>query len=277
MNVLTEEILAEVISDKTASSMMLPLYVGRTCCNEKIFIDLTLQPHLLLGGDSGSGKTNCLNVIICGLASRFTPNQLQLVLIDTALVEFYHYAKLPHLAFPVLNKIEDCAEALRWLTTELDKRLVELVHAGHRNIQAYNAAGGTMPYSVVIIDRLNDLTCAGTSDIVSNLMRLTALARPVGIHFVVATDCAEYSAAAHSLMPGMPGRIAFRTRFWYNSIFWIRDTQACELQNRGDMLILRPNGTLISAHCDYLFDDVESRIIASSIKKYNSCCTSTVL
>ena len=274
MNVLTEEILAEVISDKTASSMMLPLYVGRTCCNEKIFIDLTLQPHLLLGGDSGSGKTNCLNVIICGLASRFTPSQLQLVLIDTALVEFYDYAKLPHLAFPVLNKIEDCAEALRWLTTELDKRLVELVHAGHRNIQAYNAAGGTMPYIVVIIDRLNDLTCADTSDIVSNLKRLTALARPVGIHFVAATDCAEYSAAPHWLMPG---RIAFRTRLWYNSIFWNRDTQACELQNRGDMLILRPNGTLISAHCDYLFDDVESRIIGSSIKKYNSCCTSTVL
>ena len=275
MNVLTEEILAEAISDKTASSMMLPLYVGRTCCNEKIFIDLALQPHLLLGGDSGSGKTNCLNVIICGLASRFTPNQLQLVLIDTALVEFYHYAKLPHLAFPVLNKIEDCAEALRWLSTELDKRLVEIMHAGQRNIQAYNAAGGTMPYIVVIIDRLNDLTCAGTSDIVSNLKRLTALARPVGIHFVAATDCAEYSAVPHSLT--LPGRIAFRTRHWADSVFWIRDTQACELQNSGDMLILRPNGTFISAHCDYLFDDVESRIIDSSIKKYNTCCTSTVL
>ncbi len=261
MNVLTEEILAEVISDKTASSMMLPLYVGRTCCNEKIFIDLTLQPHLLLGGDSGSGKTNCLNVIICGLASRFTPNQLQLVLIDTALVEFYDYAKLPHLAFPVLNKIEDCAEALRWLTTELDKRLVELMHAGHRNIQAYNAAGGTMPYIVVIIDRLNDLTCVGTSDIVSNLRRLTALARPVGIHFVAATDRAEDSAVPPSLT--LPGRIAFRTRHWADSVFWIRDTQACELQNSGDMLILRPNGTFISAHCDYLFHDVESRIIGT--------------
>ena len=266
MNVLTEEILAEVISDKTASSMMLPLYVGRTCCNEKIFIDLTLQPHLLLGGDSGSGKTNCLNVIICGLASRFTPSQVQLVLIDTAIVEFYDYAKLPHLAFPVLNKIEDCAEALRWLTTELDKRLVELVHAGHRNIQAYNAAGGTMPYIVVIIDRLNDLTCAGTSYIVSNLVRLTAFARSAGIHFVAATNRAGYSAVPRSLI--LPGRIAFRTRFWHDSIFWIRDTQACELQNRGDMLILRPNDTFISAHCDYLFDDVESRIIGKLIEKH---------
>ncbi len=262
MNVLTEELLAEAISDKTVSSMTLPLYVGRTCCNEKVFIDLANQPHLLLGGDSGSGKTNCLNVIICGLASRFTPSQLQLVLIDTAIVEFYDYAKLPHLALPVLNKITDCAEALRWLSTELNKRLMEIMHAGHRNIQAYNAAGGTMPYIVVIIDRLNDLTCAGTSDIVSNLMRLTALARPAGIHFVAATDRAEYSAAPHSLMPG---RIVFRTRFWHDSIFWIRDTQACELQNRGDMLILRPNGTFISAHCDYLFDYVESRIIGKLI------------
>jgi S-DNA-T family DNA segregation ATPase FtsK/SpoIIIE len=272
MSVLTEAILAEAIRDKTDSSMILPLYVGRTCCNEKIFIDLALQPHLLLGGDSGSGKTNCLNVIICGLASRFTPSQLQLVLIDTAIVEFYDYAKLPHLAFPVLNKIEDCAEALRWLSTELDKRLVEIIHAGHRNIQAYNAAGGTMPYIVVIIDRLNDLTCADTSDIVSNLKRLTALARPVGIHFVAATDCAEYSAAPHWLMPG---RIAFRTRHWADSVFWIRDTQACELQNSSDMLILRPNGTFISAHCDYLFDEDQSQIIGKLIGKPHSIlCTS---
>ena len=266
MNVLTEEILAEAINDKTASSMILPLYVGRTCCNEKVFIDLAHQPHLLLGGDSGSGKTNCLNVIICGLASRFTPSQLQLVLINTAIVEFYDYAKLPHLAFPVLNKIEDCAKALRWLSTELDKRLVEIMHAGYRNIQAYNAAGGTMPYIVVVIDRLYDLTCADTSDIVSTLVRLTALARAAGIHFVAATNRAEDSAVPPSLT--LPGRIAFRTRFWHDSIFWIRDAQACELQNRGDMLILRPNGTFISAHCDYLFDDVESRIIASSINKY---------
>ena len=275
MNVLTEEILAEAISDKTASNMTLPLYVGRTCCNEKVFIDLAHQPHLLLGGDSGSGKTNCLNVIICGLASRFTPSQLQLVLIDTAIVEFYDYAKLPHLAFPVLNKIEDCAKALRWLSTELDKRLVEIMHAGHRNIQAYNAAGGTMPYIVVVIDRLNDLTCADTSDIVSTLTRLTALARSAGIHFVTATNRAENSAVPPSLT--LPGRIAFRTRHWHDSIFWIRDTQACELQNRGDMLILRPNGMFISAHCDYLFDDVESRIIGKLIEKHNPCRTSAVL
>ena len=263
MNVLTEEILAEAINDKTASSMTLPLYVGRTCCNEKVFIDLAHQPHLLLGGDSGSGKTNCLNVIICGLASRFTPSQLQLVLMDTALVEFYDYAKLPHLAFPVLNKIEDCAEALRWLSTELDKRLVEIMHAGHRNIQAYNAAGGTMPYIVVVIDRLNDLTCADTSDIVSTLTRLTALARSAGIHFVTATNRAENSAVPPSLT--LPGRIAFRTRHWHDSIFWIRDTQACELQNRGDMLILRPNGMFISAHCDYLFDEEKTKIIGQLI------------
>ena len=266
MNVLTEEILAEAISDKTASSMILPLYVGRTCCNEKVFIDLARQPHLLLGGDSGSGKTNCLNVMICELASRFTPSQLQLVLIDTAIVEFYDYAKLPHLAFPVLNKIEDCAEALRWLSTELDNRLMEIMHAGHRNIQAYNAAGGTMPYIVVIIDRLNDLTCADTGNIVSTLARLTALARAAGIHFVAATNRAEYSAVPPSLT--LPGRIALRTRRTFDSVFWIRDTQACELQNSGDMLILRPNGTFISAHCDYLFDEDKSRIIVRTIEKH---------
>lgn len=275
MSVLTEAILAEAINDKTASSMILPLYVGRTCCNEKIFIDLALQPHLLLGGDSGSGKTNCLNGIICGLASRFTPSQLQLVLIDTAIVEFYDYAKLPHLALPVINEIADCAKALRWLSAELDKRLMELLHAGHRNIQTYNAAGGTMPYIVVIIDRLNDLTCADTSDIVSTLARLTALARAAGIHFVTATNRAENSAVPPSLT--LPGRIAFRTRHWYDSVFWIRDTQACELQNCGDALILRPNGTFISAHCDYLFGEDKSRIIASSIEKYNPRSTSTVL
>ena len=133
MNVLTEKILAEAISDKASANMMLPLYVGRTSCNENVFVNLSLQPHLLLGGDSGSGKTNCLNVIICGLASRFRPSQMKLILMDTACIEFYDYKAIPHLARPVLNKITDCAETLRWLSQELDNRLVEIMRAGHRD------------------------------------------------------------------------------------------------------------------------------------------------
>ena len=259
MNVLTEKILDEATSDKVSSNMILPLYVGRTSCNEKLFIDLARQPHLLLGGDSGSGKTNCLNVIICGLASRFKPSQMKLILMDTAYVEFYDYKAIPHLARPVLNNITDCAETLRWLSQEQDNRLLEIMRAGHRNIQAYNAAGGLMPYIVVVIDRLNDLTCGNDSDVVSNLSRLTALARAAGIHLVAATNRADDSAGPPSLL--LPGIIAFKTQFCQDSIFWIQDTQACELQNRGDFLVLRPNRTFTVAHCDYLFDEDKAKII----------------
>ena len=73
-----------------------------------------------------------------------------------------------------------------------------------------------------------------------------------------ATNRAENNAVPPSLT--LPGRVAFRTRHWFDSVFWIRDTKACELQNRGDMLILRPNGTFISAHCDYLFDEEKTQI-----------------
>ena len=69
---------------------------------------------------------------------------------DTACIEFYDYKAIPHLARPVLNKITDCAETLRWLSQELDNRLVEIMRAGHRNIQAYNAAGGLMPYDAIL-------------------------------------------------------------------------------------------------------------------------------
>ena len=184
---------------------------------------------------------------------------MKLILMDTAYVEFYDYKAIPHLARPVLNKVTDCAETLRWLSQELDNRLGEIMRAGHRNIQAYNAAGGLMPYIVVVIDRLHDLTCGNCSDVVSNLSRLTALARATGIHLVAATNRANDSAVPPSLL--FPGRIAFKARFCQDSIFWIRDTQACELQNRGDMLVLRPNRKFTVAHCDYLFDEDKSKII----------------
>ena len=100
--------------------------------------DLAVMPHLLIAGATGSGKSVCVNALICCLLINNTPDDLRLVMIDPKRVELTGYNGIPHLLAPVVVDLERVVTVLQWVTREMDMRYRKLAEAGCRNIQEYN-------------------------------------------------------------------------------------------------------------------------------------------
>ena len=260
----------ESLDPKEAQRMLLPLYLGMTSQNEKLVIDLARLPHLLVGGASGQGKSNLLNCIISGLARLLPPEQLRFVLFDPKCVEFAQYTALPHLAFPVITDGSKFVYVLRWLVYEMERRLKEFTRTTCRNIEDYRKAGNQMPYLLVIIDEIANLTLNFGKEVEPLIARLTALARAAGIHLVVATQVADHNVLSAILRFNLLGRIAFKTRNESESKLIIDAPDADILCAPGDMLVRQKDGTLVRAQCAYLSGEEESQIIKAVGKLYGN-------
>src|SRR2546427_12089790 len=125
--------------DEAKSHAKIPLALGKDVYGKAIITDLAQMPHLLVAGTTGSGKSVCINAMIASILFRFTPEELQLIMIDPKVVELQHYNALPHLAFPVVTDPKKVLLALRWLIDEMERRYKIFARVGVRNIISFNA------------------------------------------------------------------------------------------------------------------------------------------
>lgn len=264
-----DEVWPESVTDKKIGRKCLPLFLGLTSTDEKLVTDLASLPHLLVGGATGRGKSNLLNSIICGLTRLLPPDELRLVLVDMKVVEFVQYMTLPHLAFPVITDSNKCLYVLRWLVTEMERRLKLFARIACRNIQEYRKSGNAIPYIVVIIDEFADLMASHRKDFEPVVARLAAKARVAGIHLVMATQNVDHDVLPASLRSNFPERIAFKTRSQSESRLIIDSPDADVLCAPGDMLVRQKDGTLVRAQCAYLSDMELVRIIDTVEKQYD--------
>ncbi len=232
----------------------LGLALGKTVSGEPFFADLAAMPHLLVAGATGSGKSVCINVILCSLLLRHDPNEVKLLLIDPKMLELNAYRDIPHLLHPVVTDPKEAYKALHWLTVEMERRYRELARASVRNIGGYNkkiVAGELrddegrqkeiLPYVVVIVDELADLMIQVGREIETPIARLAQMARAVGIHLVLATQRPSVDVITGVIKANFPSRIAFQVSSKVDSRT-ILDTNGAEaLLGRGDMLFL-PGG-----------------------------------
>lgn len=116
----------------------IPLALGKDVYGRPIVADLAEMPHLLIAGSTGSGKSVCINSIVCSLLYRFSPDQLRFVMIDPKVVELQYYNVLPHLVVPVVTDPKKVVLALRWVVTEMEKRYQIFAKVGVRNIKSFN-------------------------------------------------------------------------------------------------------------------------------------------
>jgi S-DNA-T family DNA segregation ATPase FtsK/SpoIIIE len=217
----------------------LALALGKGAGGEAIAGDLDKMPHLLIAGATGSGKTVCLNAIICCLLLDNTPNDVKLIMIDPKRVELTPYNSLPHLASPVIVDVQKALPALRWLNQEMDRRYQTLATVGARNIAAFNKGKhgeDKMPYTVLIIDELADLMMAGFDEVEHILCRLAQLARAVGIHLIVATQRPSVDVVTGLIKANFPTRISFAVTSQVDSRTILDIGGAEKLLGRGDML-----------------------------------------
>ena len=229
------------IFQKMESKSKLAVVLGKGAGGETIAADLAKMPHLLIAGSTGSGKTVCLNTIICCLLLYNSPSDVRFIMIDPKRVELTSFNSIPHLAETVIVDSDKALEALRWLSQEMDKRYQKLSVEGARNIEGYNKSqpsGEKMPYLVLIIDELADLMMRGSDEVERILCRLAQLSRAIGIHLVVATQRPSVDVVTGLIKANFPTRISFAVTSQVDSRTILDSVGAEKLLGKGDMLYM---------------------------------------
>ena len=246
----------------------LPLALGRDVANDVRVTDLSSMPHLLIAGSTGSGKSACVNAIICSLLMQHTPETLRFLVVDPKMVEMIGYSDIPHLLRPVITDLDEVVPTLMWAADEMTRRYKVLAQEGFRNIQTYNTAkreAGAEPmyYLVILIDELADLMMTAAGDVEKYLCRLAQMARAVGIHLVVSTQRPSVDVLTGLIKANFPCRIAFAVSSQADSRTILDRAGAEKLIGQGDMLFSPKEATrLTRIQGTYLADDEINRIVA---------------
>ena len=225
------------------SPLLIPL--GRNVTGEPVAVDLTQMPHLLIAGTTGSGKSVCMAALATALLMQYTPDELQLVMLDPKMVELSRFDGLPHLLGPVEIEHDRIIGVLAWCAREMDRRYKLLEADGSRNIKMYNEKRATpasteppLPYLVILIDEIGDLMLQHAHDTERAITRMAQMARAVGMHLVIATQRPSVDVITGLIKANFPSRIAFSVASGGDSRVIIDRPGAEDLLGSGDMLFL---------------------------------------
>lgn len=242
--VTMREVLTHPDMKKEKSKLAVGLGLGVS--GHPVVADVKKMPHVLVAGATGSGKSICINNIICTLLFRNSPQELKLILVDPKRVELTGYNGIPHLLTPVITEAERVISALQWATKEMDKRYKMFAEVGARNIEEYNEQAGfvSMEYIVIVIDELADIMLTAPSKVEDLIVRLAQMARATGIHLIVATQRPSVNVITGLIKANIPTRIAFNVTSMIDSRVIIDSPGAEKLLGRGDMLYVPPDRPL---------------------------------
>ncbi|HSX28545.1 MAG TPA: DNA translocase FtsK 4TM domain-containing protein [Candidatus Saccharimonadales bacterium] len=225
-----------------SSNSPLSFAIGKDIAGDPIVGELDKMPHLLIAGQTGSGKSVMINTLLSSLLYRNSPATMKLILVDPKQVELTPYNNIPHLLTPVITEPEKCISALKWAVNEMERRYSLLAEVGQRNIAGYNASKKeeNMPYVVIVIDELADLMMLAARDVEALIVRLAQKARAVGIHLVLATQRPSVDVITGLIKANIPARIAFTVASQVDSRTILDQMGAEKLLGQGDMLMLTP-------------------------------------
>jgi S-DNA-T family DNA segregation ATPase FtsK/SpoIIIE len=251
--------LGDILSSDEAKKAKHPLQVGmgRDIAGRAVFADLSTFPHVLIAGQTGAGKSSCINSIVTSLLMRTTPAQVRLILVDPKRVELGQYNGVPHLLTEVVTNPKKAANALDWAVREMEMRYDLLADVGVRDIAGYNAmydrgdiptpddpdpdtgkSYERLPFIVVVVDELSDLMMVAARDVETSICRLAQMARAVGIHLVIATQRPSVDVITGVIKANIPSRLAFSVSTLADSRVILDQQGAEKLIGKGDMLML---------------------------------------
>ena len=212
--------------------------IGRDIGGAPVVAALNKMPHLLIAGQTGSGKSVMINTVLTSLLFNNSPADLKLILVDPKQVELTPYNDIPHLLTPVITEPEKCISALKWAVSEMERRLKTFAGVKKRNIAEYNSLPDqdSMPYVVIVIDELADLMMAAARDVEALIVRIAQKARAAGIHLVLATQRPSVDVITGLIKANVPARIAFTVASQVDSRTIIDGIGAEKLLGMGDML-----------------------------------------
>ena len=226
------------------------------------------MPHMLVAGTTGSGKTVCLNSIIVSLLYQNQPDELKFIMIDPKRVELPVYNGIPHLAASVVTEVPKAVNALKWGLYEMDRRFDLLARVGARDITAYNErAPEPLPKLVFVIDELAELMSIAPQEVEGAIIRISQMARAVGIHLIVATQRPSVDVITGLIKANITSRIAFKVPSGTDSRTILDTTGAEKLLGRGDMLFTSSEVTKPKRLQGAFLGDNEIDAVVSFIKE----------
>lgn len=225
----------------------LALAIGKDINGDYIVGDLAKMPHVLIAGQTGSGKSVGMNGFLMSLLYKNSPSDLRMILVDPKRVELGIYNGIPHLLTPVINEPEKALNALKWSVAEMIRRYDILNVSKVRNLAEYNAKvtkKDRMPNIVIVIDELADLMMSGNKkEVETTIARIAQMARAVGMHLIVATQRPSVDVITGLIKANIPSRIAFTVASLTDSRTILDRMGAEDLLGNGDMLY-SPSGSM---------------------------------
>ncbi len=256
--------LYSVITSRQWKTDLEPLAfaIGKDISGEPVIGELNRMPHLLIAGQTGSGKSVMINTLLASLLYHNSPSEMRLILVDPKQVEMAIYEDIPHLLTPVISEPEKTISALKWAVNEMQRRYTLLAEHKVKDIKTYNQKirstgtkimvadengipqkheNGAMPYIVIVIDELADLMMVASRYVEALIVRLAQKARAVGIHLVLATQSPRVDVITGLIKANVPARIAFTVSQQVESRIILDQIGAEKLLGQGDMLFFNTN------------------------------------
>lgn len=272
----------------------IPIVLGVDIVGRPVVADITKMPHLLIGGTTGSGKSVALNCLILSILYKFRPHECRLIMIDPKMLELIVYDNIPHLLMPVVTKVENAVNTLRWAVQEMDRRYDMMSRVSVRNIESFNSKvkeslqdcnpdllkykvqsgfdednkpiyeekyinQEELSYIVIVIDEIADLMLTVGKKIDAYIQRLAQLARAAGIHVIMATQRPSTDVVTGTIKANFPARISFKLFSKIDSRTVLGCSGAEQLLGMGDMIFMPQAGEMIRLHGAFASDrDVEN-------------------
>jgi S-DNA-T family DNA segregation ATPase FtsK/SpoIIIE len=233
--------LGDVFQDSPAGWSPLTVWLGKDIAGKAIGTDLAKQPHVLVAGTTGSGKSGCVNAMLTSILLRATPNDVKLVLVDPKQVELNHYEGIPHLITPVVTSPRIAANVLQNLIREMEQRYTVMSAVKTRSLIELNKVREKngekpLPYILCVIDELADLMMIAPAEVEDSIIRLAQKSRAVGIHLLLATQRPSADIITGMIKANVPARIAFAVSSQIDSRVILDQGGAESLLGQGDML-----------------------------------------
>ena len=256
----------------------LSFVLGKDVSGKPMISDISRMPHMLVAGSTGSGKSVCINGLICSILFKATPDEVKFIMIDPKMVELSIYNDIPHLLIPVVTDMKKAPYALSWAVNEMNRRYKLFAENRVRDINGYNELEESeekMPRIVIIVDELADLMMVSPNEVEDAICRLAQMARACGMHLVLATQRPSVDVITGLIKSNIPSRIAFAVSSQVDSRTILDGVGAEKLIGKGDMLYSpqglskpqRIQGAFIS---DGEVKDIVEFISAQFPKKRNS-------
>ena len=259
---------SNIIKNKELDNGELKVILGKDIVGRDKLIDIVKMPHLLIAGQTGSGKSVAVNTLISTLISKKSENEVKFIMIDPKMVELMPYNDIPHLLVPVIIDPQQAAIALKWAVNEMENRYKKLMENGVRNIKKYNNLSYVekMPYIVIIIDELADLMMVAAGSVEESIARIAQKARAVGIHLIVATQRPSTDVITGMIKANLPSRISFALRSQIDSRTILDTAGAEKLLGQGDMLLLANGSSKLERIQGAYISDDEVKNLTDTLK-----------